>query len=116
MQAVLYVPSAEEFTVWWEGYTDDESGLMEHDITLMLGSDCDNFDLRQMTTVVANQALSPTSTNFTYLELNLQVRQHCCGRDDLIFMVFPWHPMDPVSFRRIFYHCVVGQYAVYIPL
>ena len=73
LQAVLYVPSTEEFTVWWEGYSDGESGLLKHDITLMLGSDCDNFDPRQMTTVVESETLSPTSSNFTYLELNLQV-------------------------------------------
>ena len=73
LQAVLYVPSTEELTVWWEGFTDDESGLMTQDITLMLGKDCDNFDTRGMTTVVEKLALSNTSTNFTYLELNLEV-------------------------------------------
>ena len=73
LQAVLYVPSTEEFTVWWDGFTDEESGLMEHSITLMLGLDCDNFDTRQMTTVVESETLSPTSRNFTYLEVDLQV-------------------------------------------
>ena len=73
LQAVLYVPSTEEFTVWWDGFRDEESGLMEHSITLMLGLDCDNFDPRQMTTVVDSETLSPTSRNFTYLEVDLQV-------------------------------------------
>ena len=72
-QAVLYVPSTEELTVWWEGFTDDESGLMTQHIILMLGTDCDNFDARQMEEVVEEQKLSNTSTNFTYLGLNLEV-------------------------------------------
>ena len=70
---MLYVPSAEALTIWWDGFFDSESGLMEFDISLMLGTSCKSEGSLNMTTTVENISLPPTSSNHTYLELELQV-------------------------------------------
>ena len=77
-------------TAWWEGYMDEESGLKQIDITLMLGSACDNFDPRQMTVVVDTLTLANSTTNLTYLELDLQVS--CVSSSK--FVSFYWS-LDP---------------------
>ena len=72
---MTYTDSPESVSVVWRGYRDEESGLKVNKLRLLEAASCDQR-LDGNLTLTPRQdwlPLGPDTSNFTFVELNLQV-------------------------------------------
>lgn len=76
LQAVSYTSDSGSLYVYWENYTDSETGIQSYQVSLLVNSSCGPDSTQDQ--VVDWITLGPNYTDYTFVDLDLQVQSTLC--------------------------------------